>query len=68
MEDNGIGIAPDHQKQVFKMFNRLHGDKYVGTGIGLAIVEKSIARMLGKTGVESTPGKGSQFWFELKKA
>jgi signal transduction histidine kinase len=40
VEDNGIGIAPDHQDQVFRLFTRLHGEKYPGTGIGLAIVQK----------------------------
>ena len=67
VEDNGIGIAPEHQDQVFRLFNRLHGEKYPGTGIGLAIVEKGIERMGGQLGVESTPGQGSKLWFELRK-
>jgi len=68
VEDNGIGIAPEHQAQVFKLFTRLEGATYRGTGVGLAIVEKGIERMGGRTGVESAPGKGSRFWFELRKA
>jgi PAS domain S-box-containing protein len=68
VEDNGIGIAPDHQDQVFRLFTRLHGEKHPGTGIGLAIVQKGVERMGGRAGVESTPGQGSCFWFELKKA
>src|SRR5437667_3636311 len=36
--DDGIGIAPDHQDQIFRLFNRLHGEKYSGTDIGMAIV------------------------------
>jgi signal transduction histidine kinase len=67
VEDNGIGIAPEHCERIFRIFERLHDrDKYTGTGIGLAIVQKAIARMGGKVGVESEPGRGSRFWFELK--
>ncbi|MGV3775016.1 MAG: sensor histidine kinase [Verrucomicrobiales bacterium] len=66
--DNGIGIAPEHQKRVFGLFERLHGvHQYPGTGIGLAIVAKAVSRMDGVCGVESESGKGSSFWFELPK-
>jgi signal transduction histidine kinase len=66
VEDNGIGIAKEHQDRIFRIFERLHGrDSYVGTGIGLAIVEKAISRMNGRVGLESEIGKGSRFWFEL---
>ncbi len=68
VEDNGLGITPDHQDQIFRLFTRLEGDKYAGTGIGLAIVQKGIERMGGRVGVESAPGQGSRFWFELRKA
>ena len=61
VEDNGIGIAPEHHDEVFRLFNRLHGEKYPGTGIGLAIVEKGIERMGGRAGVESSPGHGKPF-------
>ncbi|HEY5910533.1 MAG TPA: ATP-binding protein, partial [Verrucomicrobiae bacterium] len=67
VEDNGIGIRPEHQDQIFRLFNRLHGDKYPGTGVGLAIVQKGIARMGGNVGLESTPGQGSRFWIDLRK-
>jgi signal transduction histidine kinase len=46
---------------------RLNGEKYGGTGIGLAIVQKGIERMNGHMGVESMPGQGSRFWIELPK-
>jgi PAS domain S-box-containing protein len=68
VEDNGVGIAPAHQDQIFRLFTRLHGEKYQGTGIGLAIVQKGVERMGGRVGVESAPGQGSRFWFELRKA
>ena len=66
VEDNGIGIAPEHQERIFRVFERLHGgETYPGTGIGLAIVRRGLERMDGTVGVESVPGKGSRFWIEL---
>jgi PAS domain S-box-containing protein len=67
IEDNGIGIAPEHQDRVFRVFERLN-PKYPGTGIGLSIVRKGIERMGGRVGLESTLGQGSRFWIELLKA
>jgi len=69
VEDNGIGIAPQHHERIFRVFERLHGvDKYPGTGIGLAIVRRGAERMGGKVGVESEPGHGSRFFVELPRA
>src|SRR5205085_442413 len=66
IEDNGIGIAPEAQRGLFRMFHRLHTEKeYEGTGIGLAIVLKAAERMGGQTGMESEPGRGSRFWVQL---
>jgi signal transduction histidine kinase len=68
VEDNGIGIDPAARHRLFRMFQKLHGkDQYEGTGIGLAIVQKAVARMGGEVGVESEPGLGSRFWLQLKK-
>ncbi len=68
VEDNGIGIPSAAHQKIFNMFERLHrADEYPGTGIGLAIVRKAAERMGGRVGVESEPGKGSRFWFELPK-
>jgi signal transduction histidine kinase len=67
--DNGIGIAPEHQERIFKMFEKAPtGHQYEGTGIGLAIVRKAVERMGGYVGVESREGRGSKFWIELPKA
>jgi PAS domain S-box-containing protein len=69
VEDNGIGIAPEHRERIFRAFERLHGiQQYPGTGIGLAIVQKGAARLGGQAGVESEPGAGSRFWVELAEA
>jgi signal transduction histidine kinase len=68
VEDNGIGIAADHQDQIFRLFTRLDGAKYEGTGIGLAILDKGVELMRGRVGVESSLGQGSRFWFELPKS
>ncbi len=69
VEDNGIGIADDDRERIFRAFERLHGiERYSGTGIGLAIVQRGIERMGGSVGVESRVGHGSRFWLELPRA
>lgn len=68
VEDNGVGIEPNYQGQIFRLFTRLNGEKYPGTGIGLAIVEKGVERLGGRVGVDSVLHQGSRFWFELRKA
>jgi signal transduction histidine kinase len=66
IEDNGIGIPESAQGRIFNVFERLHGEEeYPGTGIGLAIVKKSIERIGGVVGVTSRPGAGSTFQVEL---
>jgi signal transduction histidine kinase len=66
IEDNGIGIKPEHQGRLFGMFERVHPEReYEGTGIGLAIVRKAVERMNGAVGVESDGVSGSRFWVQL---
>lgn len=65
--DNGVGVPPEDQGRIFKIFERL-GSSYEGTGIGLTIVRKAIERMHGRIGVKSKPGSGSTFWIELESA
>jgi hypothetical protein len=66
VEDNGIGIPPQHHEKIFGLFQRLHDNQtYPGTGIGLALVRKGAERLGGRAGVESQPGQGSRFWVEL---
>ena len=67
VEDNGIGILPEHQARVWGMFERIHPQHlYEGTGIGLAIVRKTIDRMNGTIGLESDGITGCKFWIQLR--
>jgi signal transduction histidine kinase len=68
VRDNGIGINPTFHKQIFDVFQRLHGrDEYPGNGMGLAICRKILEQHHGQLTVESNVGAGSTFLVSLPR-
>lgn len=68
VRDNGIGIAPQFQSQIFEIFKRLHTrEEYSGTGIGLSLCNKIIHQHYGKIWLQSKEGKGATFYFSISK-
>ncbi|NYZ11116.1 response regulator [Azospirillum sp. RWY-5-1] len=70
VRDTGIGIAPDEQARLFQPFSQVGRDagRRGSTGLGLAICRRLVEAMGGAIGVDSSPGRGSTFWFELPLA
>jgi CheY-like chemotaxis protein/anti-sigma regulatory factor (Ser/Thr protein kinase)/HPt (histidine-containing phosphotransfer) domain-containing protein len=64
--DTGVGIDPEELGRLFEPFVQIGNRRSGGTGLGLAISRRLIEAMHGRTGVESVPGRGSTFWFEVE--
>lgn len=66
--DSGIGVAPEERHALFEPFTQADvttSRRFGGTGLGLAISRRLVEAMGGRMGVESKPGRGSTFWFEV---
>ena len=67
IEDNGIGIAAQHQDSIYKVFHRLDPQRGTGEGLGLTIVRRILDRHGGKIWLESEVNEGSRFYLSLPK-
>ena len=68
VHDDGPGLSPEAQAQLFVPFSRVGALSVDGHGLGLSIVRRIAERLGGTCGVESAPGRGTRFWFALPLA
>jgi signal transduction histidine kinase/CheY-like chemotaxis protein/integral membrane sensor domain MASE1 len=68
VEDTGVGIGADQCQKIFDPFEQAGSSRQrsEGTGLGLAIGQRLVQRMGGAIAVDSEPGRGSRFWFDLR--
>ena len=68
IRDNGPGLTPEEQAQLFEPFTQLSRVRATGHGLGLSIVRRIVEKLGGRVGVKSEVGRGSIFFFSLPQA